>query len=84
MLQLAGFQMDTESPMHWKQMAHETALYLTGSQIFPEQASFSLELSFCADFKTALCCTCFAVVRVQYSLDLGHCVNYCHLKTLQS
>lgn len=39
MLQLAGLEMDIDPPMQWKRLAHETAHYLNGSQIDPDQAS---------------------------------------------
>ena len=37
MLQLAGLEMDIDPPLQWKRLAHETAHYLHGSQIHPDQ-----------------------------------------------
>lgn len=37
MLQLAGLEMDIDPPLQWKRLAHETAHYLHGSQIYPDQ-----------------------------------------------
>ena len=37
MLQLAGLEMDIDPPLQWKRLAHETAHYLHGSQIRPDQ-----------------------------------------------
>ena len=37
MLQLAGLEMDIDPPLQWKRLAHETAHYLHGSQIQPDQ-----------------------------------------------
>ena len=39
MLQLAGVEMDTDTPVQWTRLAHEAAYYLTGTQIHPDQAS---------------------------------------------
>lgn len=37
MLQLAGLEMDIDPTLQWKHLALETAHYLHGSQILPDQ-----------------------------------------------
>lgn len=44
MLQLAGLEMDIDPPLQWKRLAHETAQYLHGSQIHPDQVKSSPRL----------------------------------------